>query len=261
MLRRDEPGVERTVDVEFEGADAVGDVLDGVALAVGVVVHGVDAPAVAGAVVVGMEDAVHDGVAEHHVWVGHVDFGAQHLGAVGEFAGAHAAEEVEVFLDRAVAVGAVLARRGDGAASLANLVEGLVVDIGQSFLYQELGPLVELLEVVGGVVLLGPVEAQPMDVLLDGVDIFGVFLHGVGVVETEVGFAAVFLCQSEINAYRFGMTDVQVAVGFGRETGLDGCVFAFVQALLDDFFKKIQLPCGSVGFFHNELIYIILMMQ
>ena len=35
------------MDVELQGADTVGDMLYGIALAVGVVVHGVDAPLVA----------------------------------------------------------------------------------------------------------------------------------------------------------------------------------------------------------------------
>ena len=89
--------------VEFQGADRVGDPLDRVALAVGVVVHRVDAPFVASAVMLGVDDAVHDRVAEQHVGVGHVDLGAQDLFAVGEFALLHALEQVEVLLDGAVA--------------------------------------------------------------------------------------------------------------------------------------------------------------
>ena len=42
--------------------------------------------------------------------------------AVGELAGAHAREQVQVLLDGAVAVGAVLARLGQRAAVLADLV-------------------------------------------------------------------------------------------------------------------------------------------
>ena len=51
----------------------------------------------------GVDDAVHDRVAEQHVRVGHVDLGAQDLFAVGEFAVLHALEQVEVLLDGAVA--------------------------------------------------------------------------------------------------------------------------------------------------------------
>ena len=76
--RLDEPVVERTVHVEFEGADRVGDPFDRIALAMRIVVHRIDAPFVTRAVMLGVQDAVHDRVAEQHVRVRHVDFGSQH---------------------------------------------------------------------------------------------------------------------------------------------------------------------------------------
>ena len=128
--------------VEFEGADGVGDILDGVALSVGVVVHRVDVPFVAGAVVFGVQYAVHDGVAELHVGVSHVYLGAEHLGAVGELAVFHAFEQFEVFLYAAVAVGTFNAGSCHCAAVFAYVVERLVVDVGQTFLNQHLSPFV-----------------------------------------------------------------------------------------------------------------------
>ena len=74
----DVPAVERLMVGELERAHGVGDVLDGIRLAVGVVVHGVDAPLVAGAVMRGVQDAVHDRVAHVEVGRGHVDLGAEH---------------------------------------------------------------------------------------------------------------------------------------------------------------------------------------
>ena len=124
----------------------------------------------------------------------HVDLGAQHARAVGEFAGAHAAEQVEVFLDGAVAERAVLAGLGQRAAVDADLVLALVVDIGLAGADQVLGPAVEPLEIVGGVVeVLAPIEAEPAHVALDGVDIFLLFLGRIGVVETQMAAAAEFL--------------------------------------------------------------------
>ena len=38
------------------------------------------------------------------------------------------------------------------------------------------------------------------------------------VVETQVALAAVFLGQAEVDADALGVADMQVAVGFGRET-------------------------------------------
>ena len=247
--RLDEPVVERTVDVEFERADRVGDVLDRVALPVGVVVHRVDAPLVARAVVAGMDDAVHDRVAEEHVGMRHVDLGAQHLLAVGELARLHAFEQVEVLLRRTVAPRRLFARLGDRAAAFADLLLRLVVDIGQPFADQLLGPFVELVEIVRRIAFERPVEAQPADVALDRVDILDVLLRGVRVVETQVALAAVFLRQPEVDADALGMADVQVAVGFRREAGLYGD--AAVGGFLDDLFEEIQrllLRCGFVGF-------------
>jgi hypothetical protein len=67
-------------------------------------------------------DAVEHRVAHVDVRRRHVDLRAQHVRAVGELAGAHAAEQVEVLSTRAVAVRAVAARLGQRAAVLADLV-------------------------------------------------------------------------------------------------------------------------------------------
>ena len=77
------------------------------------VVHRIDAPLVAGAVMLGVQDAVHHRVAHVEVGRRHVDLGAQGARAVGELAGLHAREQVEVLLDGAVAVRALLAGLGE----------------------------------------------------------------------------------------------------------------------------------------------------
>ena len=116
-----------------------------------VVVHRVDAPRVAGAVMVRAADAVEHRVAHVDVRRRHVDLRAQHARAVGELAGAHAAEEIEVLVGRAIALRALAAGRRQRAAVLANLVGGEIVDVGLAVANQPLGAVVELLEVVGGV--------------------------------------------------------------------------------------------------------------
>ena len=125
---------------------------------------------------------------------GHVDLGAQHAGAVRELAGAHAVEQVEVLLHRALPVGAVLAGLGERAAVDADLLLALVVDVGLAGADQVLGPGVELLEVVASVIeVLPPVEAQPAHVALDGVDVLLLLLGRVGVVEAQIAAAAELL--------------------------------------------------------------------
>ena len=57
----------------------------------------------------------------------------------------------------------------------------------------------------------------------DRIDVFLFFLFRVGVVETQVTAATVITRQPEVQADRLGVTEVQVAVGFGREAGANFC--------------------------------------
>ncbi|MCY1172027.1 hypothetical protein D9M73_121530 [compost metagenome] len=231
----EEPLVQRTVAFELQGADRVGDAFDGVRLTVGEVVVGVDAPLVAGLVVMSVADAVHDRVAQVHVRRGHVDLGPQHACAVREFTGLHAGEQVQVLFDAAVAERAVLARLGQAATVFLGLFRGQVVDVGIAGLDQLHRPVMQLVEILRGVAhFAGPFEAQPFDVAFDRVDVFLIFLGRVGVVETQVRDAAELLGQAEVHADRLGVADVQVAVGFRRKTGDDLRVLARVQVCLDD---------------------------
>ena len=85
---------------------------------------------IAGAVVGGVEDAVHDRIAHVDVGRGHVDLCTQNAAAIGEFALLHAGEQVEVFFDGAVAIRAVFSGFRESAAVLTNLIGGEVIDVG-----------------------------------------------------------------------------------------------------------------------------------
>ena len=160
-------------------------------------------------------------VTQLHVLGIHVDLGAQHAGAVGELTGLHPAEEVEVLVGGAVSVGRVdtgfavaTALRRDGLAVL-------VVDVGLAFGNQQFGPFIELVEVVGGVQHVCRLEAEPAHVGDDRVDVLGFLGLGVGVVEAEIADTAEVVRNVEVDGDGLGVPDVQVAVGFRREAGLD----------------------------------------
>ena len=165
-------------------------------------------------------------VAEIDVARRHVDLGAQHARAVRKLARPHAAEQVEVLLDAALAERAVPAGLGQRARALARISSWrLVVDVGLAGADQMLGPLVELLEIVGGVAeMVAPIEAQPAHVALDGVDVLLLLLRRVGVVEAQVAAAAELLGDAEIEADRLGVADVEVAVRLRRKAGDDARV-------------------------------------
>ena len=218
----------------------MGDAFEEVALSVGEVIHGVGFPRGARAVVRVFDDAVDDGVAEVHVGVGHVDFGAEHHGAFFYLAAVHPLEQFEVFFDRAVAVGAFRAGLGGGAFLGGNLFRSLFVDVGFAFFNQADGEVPQLLEVVGSVVFVSPLVAQPADVFFDGFYVFRVFLRGVGVVEAQVAHASVGGGDAEVQTDGLGVADVQVAVRLGREACLHpSSVFPFLQVILYYLFDEV----------------------
>ena len=78
----------------------------------------------------------------------------------------HFAEQLEVLLNAAVSVWALGTRNLHCTTACADLLLGLIVYIGEAFLYEFLSPLVKLVEIVRSITLVLPVEAEPLDVLL-----------------------------------------------------------------------------------------------
>ncbi len=215
------PIVQLAVVDEFERADGMGDPFHRVGQAVREIVHRVDAPFVARAVVLGVADAVERGIAHDHVGGGHVDPGAQDVLAVRELAVTHPMEKIKVFFHGTVAVGAFHARLRQGAPAGPDFLGGLAVHIGLAVADELLGVGIQAVEVVGGVEFaVVPVAAEPMHVFADGIDVFGIFLHRIGIVKAQVAQAAVLAGQAEVDADRLGVADVQVAVGLRGKAGM-----------------------------------------
>ena len=144
----------------------------------------------------------------------------------------------QVFGGRAGAEGAVDTGFGKVAAVGAHLLHGLFVHVGVAGFDQVFGRAVHEAEVVAGLVGRGvfaavPLKAQPFDRVHDAVDVFDVFLLGVGVVKAQVADAVVVARQAEVDADALGMADVQVAIGLGRKAGAD--------------LGRVRLALGLVG--------------
>ena len=144
----DEPIVERTVGHELKRADGVCNAFEVVALPMCKVVHRVGFPAAACAVVLLVDDAVDDGVAEVHVGVGHVNLRTQYHGALGQFTAVHFLKQSQILLYGAVAERAVNTSLRGRAFLCCNLLAGLLVDVSFAFAYQLHGKVPQLLEVV-----------------------------------------------------------------------------------------------------------------
>jgi hypothetical protein len=253
-----QPVVERAVVLELQRAEGVGDALDGIAQGMRVVIHRIHAPGVAGAVMLGVEDAVDDRIAHVDVGMRHVDLGAQRAFAVPEPACAHAPEEVEVLRRGAVAEGAVSAGLGERATMRTHFLGAEIADEGEALADELFRETVELFEIVARVEKIrAPVEAEPLHVLHDGVDVFGLLLGGIGVVEAEVaaGVGRVLLRDAEVQADGLRVADVEVAVRFRGKAGDDHpAVFTLAEVAGDDLADEVEagLGWGAVGHGQRE---------
>ena len=229
------------MNVELEGTDRVCDVLDRVRLSVSVVIHRIDAPLVTCTVVMGMDDTIEKRVTEKHVRMSHVNLRTKALLTVSILSGLHVAEKLEVLLYASVTVWAFRSRHLDCSTTCADLLLSLVIHISQSLLYKFLSPLIELVEIVRSITLVLPLETEPLDVLLDGVNILGILLDRVCIVEAEVGLSAVFLGKAEIDADTLRMSDVKISVRFRRETCHYGFTLAACEISFYDLLQKVEI--------------------
>ena len=251
----DEVIVERTMGHELECADGVGDALEVIALSVGEVVHRVDSPLAAGAVMRLVDDAVDHRVAEVHVRIGHVDLCPEHHGALGHFAVVHLVEQLEALLCWAIAIGAGRAGLCGCAFLLGYLLAGLLVDVGLALLDEPHSKVPELLEIVGRIIYMSPFEAKPFYVALDALHILGILLLGIGIIEAEIADTSETLGDTEILADSLGMADVQIAVGLGREARLHpSVVLTLGQIIGHDLLYKVKIflvLCFLIIITHN----------
>jgi hypothetical protein len=242
----EKPIVQRAMVLELQRADRVRDLFDRIGLPVREIVHRINAPSVPGAMVRRVQDAIEHRIAHIQIGRSHVDLGPQRARAVGEFAGPHPPKQFEILRRRALAVGAVLARRGERAAIFAHLLGVQIADEGLAGRDQLLGPIVKLLKIIRGIkqpVL--PIEAQPADAVLDRVDVLDVLLAGIRIVEAQIAQPTVALREPEIQADALGVADVQIPVRLGRKAGVDPSgIFAGAIVLLDNLLDEVQPPLG-----------------
>src|SRR6476659_4124359 len=102
--------------------------------------------------------------------------------------------------------------------------------------------------------MLAPVEAKPVDVPLDGVDVFLLLLHGIGVVEAKVAAAAEFDGKSEIQADRLGVAEMQIAVRLRRKARDDALGQSAGEVGLDPVANEIPGLSVCSGLRHRLLV-------
>ena len=82
---------------------------------------------------------------------------------------------------------------------------------------------VEFREIVGSEKeVFFPIKAEPFYIILDGVNVFGVFGDWIGVIKAKVALTlGIFISNTKIEANGFGVANVKVPIGLGRKPSGD----------------------------------------
>ena len=211
-----------------------------------IVVQRVDAPFIALSVMMSANDAVDCRVTHVHVWRSHVDFRTESFAAVSELAVFHALEQIQVLFNRTIAVWGFLTRLGQSTSVSSHFISSQIINICFSFFDQMQSILIAFIKVVGTVEdTAGWFCTQPDQVFFNGFYIFVVLTNRVGIVKTQIEQTAVFLSGAGVDPDCFRTANVQVAVWFWREAGMDLLDMTFLQIFVNDVVNKI-----GIGFFH-----------
>ena len=199
------------------------------------VVHRISIPLVAGTDMGNIQHAINQWVAEQHVGVSHVDLGTQNHCSWLALAAIHELEQFEILLNRTVTERTIGTWTCGGSLLLSNYLGTLLVDISTALLDKPNGKVPKLLEIVAGIVDVSPLKAKPLNIVLDALDIFCIFLNRVCVVETKVTSTAIFLGQTKVDSYSLGMSDMQIAIWLWWETGLHSASVLTLSQIIDYF--------------------------
>ena len=221
----DDPVIQGPVGLKLQGTQAVGDTFQGILNGMGEVIHGIDAPLVPLTVMVHVVDPVDNGVPHIEVAAGQVDLGPQGHGTVGELPCPHPGEQIQALLHRTVPVGR-RGRNADVSPVGPELLGRQFAHIGKTLFDKAHRLTVILLKIVGAVEeAVTPVEAKPVDVLLDGLHELLVLFGRVGVIHPQVAQSAELLSGAEVDGQGLAVADMQIAVGLRRKPGMDGHAF------------------------------------
>ena len=231
--------------------------LNRVADAVRVIVERIDTPLASRTVMLRVTNTINRGVTQIHVRRRHFDFQPQHLSSVSMQTPFHLVEEAQVFFNASITKRRVFARLRQRTAIGANVLRRLAIDVGQTAFDEVLREGVERVEIVARVEqMVLERETQPLDHFFDRLFVLDVFLDGIGVVETQMAHAVVVFGEAKVQANRFCVADVKIAVGFRWEACDDfAAVLAGRVVRVDDLsnevgdfgFGRIALGRGAAG--------------
>ena len=203
------------------------------------IVHRIYAPLIARSVMMSKKYTVNNRVTHIKVRRRHIYFCTKHLFACLKLALCHTGKQIKVFLNASVTVRAVLSRFCQSTSVLSDFVRVKIINIRLAFFNKFNRTFIKEVEIIGSKINIVPLKAEPLNILFDCVNIFGVLFRWVCIVHTKITYAVVFFLNAEINANCLCVSNMEIAVWLGRKTGLDTVINALFQILIDEILNEI----------------------
>ena len=156
--------------LKFQGAKRMSNPFDGIAESMRKIIHRVYTPGIPGSLVAMMSNTVNYRIAQIDIWRGHVNFRPQDMFPIPKLTCPHLREQLSVFINVAIAIGAIGSGFCQGAAMLSNFFRIKAIHVSQALFDQFNRKTMELIEVVRGMGDAGPLVPQPVYVFLDSRD-------------------------------------------------------------------------------------------
>ena len=194
--------------------------LDRIFLTMGKIIGRINIPGIASAVMSHLFDSVHHRVAHIYIRRSHINLSAQSHGSLVDSPQLHLLKQRQALFSRSFAIGAVFAHLGKSAAELTHLFGVKLTDISFAFANQILRPAIQLTKIIRGKLgLTRPIKTKPFNVFDNCLNIFVIFFFRVGIIKAQIAGSAKLLGKAEIQADRFGMAYMQIAIWLWWKSG------------------------------------------
>ena len=218
------PIISRPVVFKLKSTNGVCDTLDGIGDRVGEIIHRVDAPLVSCPWMLCVFYSIEGRVSHIDVGGCHIDLCSESVLSLREFTVLHSQKEIHVLFDGSIPIRGILSRLCKCSSVFLHLFRRKRVYICLTFTDEIKSDFIKLIVVIRSIILMfAPVETQPVDIVLYGIDIFHIFLGGVCVIKPKVTDAFILLCQAEVKANALDVSNVEIAVRLRRKA-CDNCV-------------------------------------
>ena len=204
------------------------------------IIHRINAPFICRTCMCHMRYTINDRITHINVRRFHIYFSTKCHSAIRNFSVFHLFKHAQIIFHASVTVRIILTRFRQCSSVFPHFISRQSGNISLSFsdqFYCIFIHLVKIIRCMKQTVFI--ICAKPLYITDNGIHEFRFFLGRIGIIKTHVELSAIFLCNAVVEQYALGMSDMQKAIWFRRETGMYGRIYPVPKILIYFLLDKI----------------------